>query len=166
MADDQANNAYAAWSATVDNNIIGLFTGTTTLTPVDDLPSGILEDAIPQGLIAPYRDAVLGTIWETGDSEPPEFIDPDPQILSKVVDEDGRARFVGEAGPTDAPYVTIRWEVDMQPSIRICLLEKVNELMPLRETIDDTIQLPTTLSLKDGVVRLTVIPQTDLLTVT
>ena len=165
MADDQGSDALTAWGPTVDNNIVGIFTGPTTLTPVDGMPSGILEDAIPQMAVGLFAGSLEGTPWgASGDA--PDFIDPDPQILSTMVDEDGNARFVGEAGPTDAPFVTIRWEVLLQPSIVVCLLEKNNELMASRITIDDTILLPSTISLEDGVLRLTVVPQTDLLVIT
>lgn len=162
MADDQGTDVFTCWGPTVNNNFVGLYTSASSLTPVSGLPLGIGLEEISLAMIMPVRDAYEGTIFEAA----PEFIDPDPQIISTAVDEEGRADFKGEAGPTDAPYVTIRWEVDMQPSIRFCLIERVNEPMATRRTIEDTILLPSTVSLKGGVVRLTVIPQTGLLVVT
>lgn len=162
MADDQGTDVFTCWGPTVNNNVVGLFTSASGLTPVSGLPLGVGLEEISLAMILPVRNAYAGTIFEVA---PIDFIDPDPQIISHDVEEDGTANFKGEAGPTDAPFVTIRWEVDMQPSIRFCLIEKQNELMTTRRTIEDTIILPSTVSLKGGVVRLVVIPQTDLLVV-
>lgn len=91
----------------------------------------------------------------------PVYTDANPQILSESIDDTTHiANIIAEAGPTDAPLVTVRWEAVLVPDeITIVLLERVDEPMTVRRTFNDSVQVPETLNMQNTYMRFTVIPQ-------
>lgn len=160
MADDQGSNATTAWDAAVDNNIIGLFTAPGSLAPVAGVASGILQDVIPQAAIVPYRDAVLGTVWATGGAVP-TYIDPLPELTLTDVTAESFATFEGQAGPTDAPLMTARFEVVMLSGVVVVIGEVPNQVFDVQKTVQASFQIPIELALHNKQARFVVYAEDD-----
>jgi hypothetical protein len=94
------------------------------------------------------------------DPDPLFWSDPDPHIVSVDIDESThQASLIAEAGPTDAPLVTVRWEAEIAPNIRVVLLERHDEVMDSRRTFNDSVTLPPLVNMQDAIMRFVVIPQ-------
>ena len=95
----------------------------------------------------------------------PVYTNPNAQVVSVDIGIDGIAVLEAEAGPTDAPFVTVRWEADLVPGkIKVVLLELQNELMNTRRTFSGSVEIPPTLNLQGSDMRFVVVPQPGLVT--
>lgn len=93
----------------------------------------------------------------------PVFLNPSAQILNVDIGIDSIALLEAEAGPTDSPFVTVRWEADLVPGeIKVILAESRNELMGTRRMFSDSVSIPPTLNLQNSDMRFVVVPQTGL----
>lgn len=98
----------------------------------------------------------------------PVYTDPNPQIISIAMDDDTHeAVLIAEAGPTDAPLVTVKYEAELVPDeIKIVLLERFDELMSVRRTFNDVVRIPENLDMQNTNLRFVVVPQDGPLTET
>ena len=150
--------AFTAWGPGVDNNSIGQFTSASSLTPIAGIAPGILEDAIPQMVVEFFKESLEGTPWGDG---VPTYTDPLPALTLTDVTAESFATFEGQAGPTDAPLMTARFEVEMLSGVVIVIGEVPNQVFDVQKTIQAQFQIPIELAMHNKQARFVVYAEDD-----